>query len=205
MKRLIATLFAVALLASGSAAQIGFGVKGGLNLATAGGTDVSSIVQSRTGFAAGAYLNLSLPFLFTIQPEVLYTTKGFVVEHTYILGIQPSTFKTTYTYSYLEIPVLVKYSLPVPVLSPSVYVGPAVGILMSAKSKYEEPGSPALETDVKSAVSSTDYGLVVGASAHVLVADVEVRYEMGLTSTDGVNKAAIYNRVWSFMIGIPVY
>lgn len=204
MKRLRGILLVTFLFTTCSMAQISFGVKGGLNLATVGGADVSSIVKSRTGFTAGAYLEVSLPFLFTLQPEALYSTRGFVVEQTYTLAIQPSTFKTTYTYSYLEIPVLVKYSLPIPVMKPSLYVGPDVGILMNAKSRYEEPGSPAVDSDVKSTVTSTDYSVVVGASAHVLVADVDVRYILGLRSTDAVNKAAIYNRVWSVMVGIPL-
>lgn len=204
MKRIPGILLAVFFVTSCANAQMSFGIKGGLNIATVGGADVSSIVKSRTGFSVGGYLGLSLPFLFTVQPEVLYSTKGFIMEQSFSVSGQSYTYKSTNTYSYLEIPVLVKYSLPVPVVNPSLYAGPEVGILLTAKSKFEGTGSPTVDSDVKSAVTSTDYGVVFGASAHILVADFDLRYVLGLKSTDGVNQAKMYNRVWSVMVGIPL-
>lgn len=205
MRRLQGGLLAGLFFTTCSFAQVGFGIKGGLNIATVGGADVSSIVKSRTGFAAGGYLELSLPFLLTIQPEVLYSTKGFIMEQDYSALGQSYSYKSTNTYSYLEIPVLVKYSLPVPIVKPSLYVGPEIGVLLTAKSEFEGTGSPTVDTDIKSIVTSTDYGAVFGASAHILVADIDVRYVLGLKSTDGVSQSRIYNRVWSVMLGIPLF
>ena len=205
MKRLLGGLLAGLFLTTCSLAQISFGVKGGPNVATVGGADVSSIVKSRTGFSAGGYLELSLPFLLTIQPEILYSTKGFIMEQDYSALGQSYSYKSTNTYSYLEIPVLIKYSLPVPMIKPSLYVGPEIEVLLTAKSVFEGTGSPTVDTDIKSIVTSTDYGAVFGASTHILVADVDVRYVLGLKSTDGVNQAKMYNRVWSVMLGIPLF
>lgn len=153
----------------------------------------------------GGYVTISLPMLFTIQPEILYTTKGNIYEQNLSLLGQPVATKQTITNSYIEIPVLVKYSLPVPVINPSLYVGPAVGFLASAKSKFEETGAQTTESDFKSFVTNTDFGLAFGASAHVLVADLDVRYTMGLKSTAKLTPAKIYNRVFSIMAQIPLF
>jgi hypothetical protein len=206
MKRLICALALGFLFTAYSFGQIGFGIKGGVNFATIGGADAGPGIKSRTGFAAGGYLEVSLPFLLTIQPEVLYTTKGSIFEQTISRFGQPVTITQTSTYSYLEIPVLAKYSLPVPVVKPSLYVGPEVGFLLSAKNKFEDPGSPTTDSDIKSFIASTDFGAVLGASAHILVADLDLRYTLGLKSiSKAVSTTKVYNRVFSIMVQFPLF
>jgi hypothetical protein len=204
MKQLISALALGFLYTACSFGQIGFGVKGGVNFATIGGADAAPILKTRTGFAAGVYLEASLPFLLTVQPEALYTTKGFTLSSSYSTNPGQNVTSTN-TYSYLEIPVLLKYSLPVPVVKPSLYVGPEMGFLLSAKNKLEVSGQPAVETKMDSLLSSTDFGLVFGASAHVLIADIEARYTLGLKTTDKSGQAKLYNRVWSIMAAIPLF
>ena len=191
-------------LASSSFAQVGFGVKGGMNFAKIGGSDVIVDVKTRTGFAAGAYLEMSLPALITIQPEVLYSTKGVIFETNYTRLGQPATSTQTNTYTYLEVPVLVKYSFPIPVFKPTLYVGPEVGFLLNARARFEDTGASTVESDIKSIITGTDLGAVFGASVHVLAVDIEVRYTMGLKSTTKGYSANVYNRVWGIMAGIPL-
>jgi len=206
MKRLISALALGFLLTAVSFGQIGFGIKGGVNFASLGGAEVPSGTRSRTGFAAGGYFEVSLPMLFIIQPEVLYTTKGCIFDQSLSRLGQPVSVTQTNTYSYLEIPVLVKYSLPVPVVKPNLYVGPEVGFLLSAKDKFEETGAQTTETDIKSFIASTDFGAVFGASAHILVADLDLRYTLGLKSTSkAVSTAKVYNRVFSIMVQFPLF
>lgn len=200
MKRLVSTLALVFLTASLSQAQVGFGIKGGVNFANVGGADAPPNSKTLTGFAAGGYLEISLPMLFTIQPEVLYSQKGFTADENF-LG---TNVKVTGSLNYLEIPVLLKYSLPVPVVKPSLYAGPAMGILLSAKGKAEAAGQ-SQEEDIKSQTANTDFGLVLGASANVAIINVDVRYTLGLTTIDKNGTTKGYNRVWSIMVGIPLY
>ena len=187
-----------------SSAQVGFGVKGGVNFATVGGADAPSNAKSITGFAAGAYAENTIPFLFSIQPEVLYSTKGFTADETIDILGSPYTVKETGNLSYIDIPVLLKYTLPVPVLKPALYAGPYVGILLKAKAKGEITGFPAQEMDVKDQTTSTDFGLVFGASANVAIITVSARYGMGLTSMDKGGTGTVYNRVWSLMVELPL-
>ena len=199
MKQAIAVLMLVVLVSGSSQAQVGLGIKGGVNLANIGGTDAPPGSKTLTGFAAGGYVEISLPLLFTIQPEILYSQKG----STYDQSIFGTSVKITAKFNYLEIPVLVKYSFPVPVVKPSLYAGPAVGILLSAKAKAEAAGQ-SQEEDIKSQTTSTDFGLVVGASAHIAVIAVDVRYTLGLTTIDKTGATKGYNRVISIMVGIPL-
>ena len=198
MKRIVAVLVLGILVTASSFAQIELGVKGGINLANMSGSGAPPNTKTLAGFAGGGYLEISLPFLLTIQPEVLYSQKGFISEET-LLG---TNIKITGRLNYLEIPVLVKYSFPVPVVKPSVYAGPAVGILLSAKATAEAAGQSA-ETDIKDQTTSTDWGLVVGASAHIAVVTLDVRYTLGLTTADKTGSTKSYNRVLTVMLGFP--
>jgi hypothetical protein len=205
MKRILISLVVVVVFTAPLLSQMGFGIKGGVNLATIGGPDVPSYVKSRTGFSAGAYLEIRLPMLFTLQPELLYSTKGFTTNPYDVPVRQLASVTQTEVYSYLEIPVLVKYSLPVPVLHPSLYVGPQVGFLLSATSTIGAAGVASFETDIKSLLPGTDLGGVVGATVHMLVADVDVRYTFGMKTTTSGFPSSTYNRVWSIMVEIPLY
>lgn len=199
MKRIICLLAFCVLFTAYSVAQIGLGIKGGVNFANVGGTDAPPGAKTLTGFAAGGYVEISLPLLFTIQPEILYSQKGTTYDQT-VLG---TNFKVTAKLNYLEIPVLVKYSFPVPVVKPSLYVGPAMGILLSAKGTVEA-GGQSQEEDIKDQTTSTDWGLVVGASAHIAIITVDVRYTLGLTTIDKAGTTKGYNRVVGIMVGIPL-
>ncbi len=196
MKNFSAVLVLAVLCAGLSYSQVGIGIKGGVNFANIGGADARTDSKSLTGFAAGGYLEISLPVLFTIQPEVLYSMKGFAVERQYD--------KHTIHFNYLEIPVLVKYSFPVPVVKPSLYAGPAMGILLSAKEEDEFGGLPTVETDFTDNTTSVDWGLVLGASANIAVITVDIRYTLGLATVEKNIPAKVYNRVWSIMVGIPL-
>ena len=198
MKRFSAVLILVILCAGLSSAQVGIGIKGGVNFANVGGADAAPNSKTLIGFAAGGYLEISLPVLFTIQPEVLYSQKGFIDEN--FLG---TNVKVTSHFNYLEIPVLVKFSLPIPVVKPSLYAGPAMGILLSAKAKAEASGQSS-ETDIKDQITSTDWGLVVGASANIAIITVDIRYTLGLATIDKTSTTKAYNRVFSLMVGIPL-
>jgi hypothetical protein len=199
MKRIICVLALGVLFTAYSFAQIGLGIKGGVNFANVGGADAAPNSKTLTGFAAGGYLEISLPLLFTIQPEILYSQKGFTADE----NIFGTNVKVTGNLNYLEIPVLVKYSFPVPVVKPSLYVGPAMGILLSAKAKAEALGQ-STETDIKDQTTSMDWGLVFGASANIAIITVDVRYTLGLTSLDKNSSSKAYNRVFSIMVGIPL-
>lgn len=194
MKRVLFILAVLAVVSSLSVAQLGIskGIKGGLNMANFGGSDAGGS-SGITQFAAGIFVEFNLPGPFAIQPEALYSVKG---SKGTALGVE-----ITQTLSYIDIPVLLKYKLPTPGVTPSVYVGPSLGILVGAKAKAN--GS---EVDDKSAFPSSDIGAVFGAAIQLPLGatnlTLDARYDMGLSTLDKSGAAKVYNRVFQILVGI---
>lgn len=211
MKKLV-VLLAMTLLMSAVVypqISIGKGIKGGLNLATVGGADAEKLgsVTGITGFNAGIFLNIGLPGPFSIRPEVIYTVKGAK-----ITGTSPFPFTSTVTVTYVEIPLLVKFSIlaiPGAPMKPVVFAGPSLGILLTSKSKTEIPGQPTQETDGKSDTKSTDMGVVVGVGVDLdliaLSLTVDARYTFGLGTFDqsgAPGPSEVKHRVVSVNVGV---
>lgn len=203
MKRqslLVALALTAMILFSGSAlAQLGInkGIKGGLNIATlrVDGDDFDP--SSRTGIAAGGFLEIDPIGPLAVQAEVLYSQKGAEFE---ILG---QTAKSTA--DYIEIPVVVKLGLPlVPTISYHVHAGPAFAFKVS-----EDTESAFANASDEDAFKSTDFGAVIGFGlefeALISKVTVDARYTLGLTNVnnDEADDAIdIKNGVVSVLVGI---
>jgi len=113
-----------------------FGLKAGVNLSNLYGKDAEpgpgESKKSLVGPTGGGFLLLDLPGNLDFQGEILYSSKGAVMEG--------SGYKLTETYGYLEVPILLKYGLPTPgLVKPSLFVGPSFGALMSARGRWRPP------------------------------------------------------------------
>jgi opacity protein-like surface antigen len=190
MKRLTVTLFAIVLLFSMSSlasAQglTGYGIKAGLNLANISedwSDDWEGVEKKmKTGFSVGGFITYSINEMFAIQPEALYTMKGAKWEWA------DEGWQDEEKLAYLEIPVLAKFTIPTQGnIAPNLFVGPALGILLSAK-YYEEWDSESEERDIKDDMKSTDFGLAFGAGVEIgmphSAITIDGRYTLGLTNT----------------------
>lgn len=191
MKKLLSLICAFALISvagintATAQSPLNFGLRGGLNIANLNNVDGT---DARTGFTAGAYLNFKVPMSpVSIQPEILYTQKGFDASGT-ISGQQIST---TTKLDYIEIPVLAKFSFAPGPFTPKVYFGPYVGFNVKAEVEAEGGGQSGT-TDIKDSVKDTDFGVVVGAEVSISKFNVGIRYGAGLTKiaeddSDGKN------------------
>jgi len=100
------------------------GVKGGVNLSNVYDSEGENFVaDSKFGFAVGGFISVPIGRYFGIQPEVLFSQKGFKSSGTY-LG---STYTMTRTTNYIDIPLLVAFK---PVESVSLLFGPQFSYLM---------------------------------------------------------------------------
>jgi|SRR5699024_6939966 len=181
MKKLLYSLcilLAIGLVSKPAQAQssIDFGIRGGLNFANLNDTDLDT--DSRTGFMVGVYANYLIPNSpVSIQPEVLYTQKGFEYgDATAKLG-------------YIEIPVLAKFDWVMDGnITPHVYFGPYIGFNVSAEAEGPQGD---VDVDIEDTVNTTDFGVIVGAGVDVNRFNVGVRYGAGLTEVadniDGKN------------------
>lgn len=164
------------------------GVRAGVNFTTWGGDGVDDLdpdPDRRTGFLAGAFVQLDFAGPFALQPELLYIQKGAVQESTTQEG---TTVTRTFKLDYIEIPVLAKFQFPLGgPFSPNLFAGPSIGFSASAEAEDEVGGRSGTE-DISDRVSSTEFGLIFGVGGDFGIGaatiTVDARYGLGLTSVD---------------------
>ncbi|MBI5267360.1 MAG: PorT family protein [candidate division Zixibacteria bacterium] len=202
MKRfLILTTALLLVLALGVNAQeataakkMHFGITGGLSMGNLSGSDadpgVGESKKMRVGFAGGVFADFGLGTTFALQPQLLYVQKGVKYEAT------GATEKNKF--DYLEVPVLLKW---VPQMQgkmqPTIFVGPYLGFLMSAKSDT---------VDVKDSLKTTDFGITFGAGFGSKMTSGElffdVRLDLGLTEIDdSAVPSNVKNTAFMAMVG----
>ena len=170
VKKILSAVALVFLCAGATAGPLPeFGVKGGLNFSSINLSDLDA--SPRTGYAAGLFVNLALPGL-GLQGEALYTVKGF--KQGSLLGVE----EIEYREHYIQIPVLAKFSLPIPMVSPSFYLGPSVSIPMKGEYKTDRDWVE-FEDDAESLIWSMILGLDLTLMDTLVI---DLRYDWGLSS-----------------------
>lgn len=124
-------LFVSAGIAQDKGSSLHFGPKVGLNLSNVYDSEEENFdADAKVGFAAGIFVAIPLGRLLGIQPELLYSQKGFKASGS-MLG---NDYTFTRTLNYLDIPLLV-------VVKPSemfsIVAGPQYSYLMSTKDVFE--------------------------------------------------------------------
>ena len=210
-KSLPVTILLVALSAMTASAQeakvgkMSVGIKGGLRISTLKGDSLAVIVEdmdhaatvpsnkSWTGAGFGAFVSYSISQSIAIQPELLYIKKGS--KFTFSDG-----GTTTAKSAWLEIPLLLKFSLPLKGggIVPAFFAGPFVGIVTSAE--FQQHGfavtseAPA-DFDTKDSLNSTDFGITFGSQLGYKLLEGEIfldaRYDVGMTK---ILKSGAFNR-----------
>lgn len=228
MKKILAFIIVITgfLTITDMSARTSFGLKTGLNIANLTGKDVDIVAEglkSKLGINGGVFVNLGISNVFSIQPELLYSQKGWKIE----IEDKGDMFGNNYTifysgiykYNYIDIPVLVVLSIPVSEnFTPKLFLGPSLGINLSAKGKlsikvdysqeleehgftdYEEDD----EADLKEFTKTTDYGLVTGVNFEISGFIIEARYSLSLNTFFALEEGEEYdirNSVVSIMIG----
>jgi len=173
MKKIILSSIAVVLFFSAysqtAKSPIGFGIKAGVNFAklkTESG-NLETKTASQTGLNAGVFAEIPAGMNFTVQPELTYSSMGYEVQ---------SSFGTVNgRYTYLSLPVLLKYTFPGSGFG--VYAGPQVGYLLSANREFNGTTS-----DVKDQLKKTDFSAVFGSEFTIPNSGFVIsgRYQLGL-------------------------
>jgi hypothetical protein len=206
MKRLVTVLVIAAFaglmaLPQPAAAGAQFGLKFGANTAQITGADAEDLagtLSSKVGFTAGIFLAFNLGKVVTIQWEALYTMKGSSFEFTDL----DDTYTGKLYGNYIEIPLLLKIKIPLPVLQPFVFAGPSVGFLLSEKTEIAGEEIPMDEK----LLTNNDYGAIFGAGFNLGRSFmIDVRYSLGLQKVidtiEGETPPDVKNGVWAATIG----
>lgn len=207
MKKIISLLF-VALCLSGTTpafAQIGFGVKGGLNLAASPSMDVSKDAvktDNYTGFFIGPMAEVAIPIVgLGADAAIMYSQKGN--------KFNGQTMKQ----QGIEIPVNLKYSIGMSSLV-AVYVAAGPSFFVNLKSANEFVDALEGFPDVNEIKDKIDYETAeiafnVGAGVKFLGSfQAGINYNIPVTDSgiimstlsDIIPKSSIKTRVWQVSV-----
>lgn len=110
--------------------RFNFGVKAGANLSNIWDTDAEDFsADPKFGFAGGVFISLPLGKLLAIQPEVIFSQKGYKASGTFLTV----PYEVTRTSNYLDIPILLAFR---PADFISILAGPQIGFQLSQKDKF---------------------------------------------------------------------
>ena len=191
--------------------SLGFDLKGGLNLAKLYGGEVIEWEDfgDKTKFMLGMIVDLdfrlSIGDYFTLQPEILFSQKG--VETVWDAETSFQGFDRRRELGYFEIPILLKLSIPAGRVSPSFYLGPALDILLYAKTVYKDE-----VINKKKDYKNIDFGVTIGGELDIIAGPGRViigsRYTRGLNYMDKdgsfYEENGLMNSVISILVGYGI-
>lgn len=185
LKGLFLGLALLALAAGQASAQtFNLGLEAGANFSNFIGSDVTTdnVTGSRLGFVGGGFLSLNFGNSFAIRPEILYEQKG-----------GKDTSNNTYQLDYVEIPVLLKFSLGTPGINPAILLGPSFSFNMVAQ--VANSGNTSTITNS----NGSDIGVIGGVEVDIDKFLVSGRYELGFN--DVATSTHLQNGTLTFLVG----
>jgi len=216
-------LTALAVCSCGAFAQVSLIPKAGVNFANAVLSDNNALEggkSSLVGFTAGLGFNFSLSSdnFLSIQPEILYSQKGFSSAASGLIS-----YEGDYRLNYLEIPLLAKINFGGEKVRLYVNAGPSIGYLLSGRVNGRGSFLGLVSTSIDESIKFTDsptpldirqldanrieaglnFGGGVGyAFLGSTALFVDIRYNMGLT--DFNNQEQSKNRVFALTAGLQI-
>jgi len=203
MKKLILMMAAIAFIANGSNAQgtgsdtrdqLQFGAKIGANLSNVYDSQGQDFVaDSKIGVAGGVFVALPIGKYIGIQPELLFSQKGFKGSGT-ILG---SSYSFTRTTSYIDIPILLAIK-PIPMLT--ILVGPQYSYLLKQKDSFDNAilsGSQEQQFDNDNIRKNTLCATGgVDINLNPIVIGARVGWDFQQNNGDGTSTTPRYKNMW---------
>ena len=198
MRTFLLAIAAIAFSAVSTHAQTtSFGLKAGMTAVnmkmSSSGFTIS--LKTKIGFYAGAFAEVGVSEKFAIQPELFYSSMGSKMKG----NDSVQSYSATENLGYINLPVLLKYKAD----GFSVFAGPQVGYLLSAKSKDSESNS----IDDKDEYKPIEIAGVIGAGYTLTNGfGIDARYQFGLSNlikdaqgTDATAKNS------AFMVGVHYF
>jgi cellobiose-specific phosphotransferase system component IIB len=200
MKRIMMMIMAVISLAINVIAQenaaplqnrVNFGLKAGTNYSNV--YDIKGdgfVADGKFGLAGGAFISIPIGPYFGIQPEILYSQKGFRATGE-ILGVIDYEF--THTTSYIDVPLLFAFK-PVGILT--LLVGPQVSFLV--KQKDEMTNSSITQEFPVDNLRKNTFCFLGGADINLnkIVLGLRAGWDIQDNNGDGTVTSPRYKNVW---------
>ena len=189
MKKITVIVFLIIFCASALSADelLNTGMKLGLNYSKFIGKDIQGKgVNSIPGFSLGGFINYKLNDRFSLQPEVLITTKGSLINTVGDINLHN-------VFIYYEMPVLVKFTFPGNRrFKPVLFCGPVVDVTCLTIN----------DTDFPDDIRKIDLGFVLDAGIEFSKISLDIRYNQGLLNFDkSADDISLKNSTVSFIVG----
>ena len=169
--------------------ELKLGFKAGVNFSNVYDEEGQDFVaQGKTGFAAGAFVAIPIGKFFGVQPEVMYSQKGFKAVGK-ILGFDYNYTRTT---TFVDIPLLLQIK-PIPMLS--IVAGPQFSYLLETKNEFNGSSSTTTEQSINSDnYKKNIFGFVVGADVNIDHFSLSARagWDISKSDVDGNSSAPRY-------------
>ena len=179
--------------------ELKLGIKAGLNYSNVYDEQGEDFVATgKAGFAAGAFVSIPLGKFFGIQPEVLYSQKGYKATGS-VLGLKYDYSKTT---TFVDIPLLLQIK-PIPMLS--FVAGPQFSYLLDTKNTFNGTTTTTTEASVNADnYKKNIFGFVVGADVNIdhFIISGRAGWDISKSDADGNSTAPRYkNQVLQLTLG----
>jgi len=171
-----------------------FGIKGGLNVSNVyDSKDENFDTNAKLGWAAGVFLGIPLSTYVGIQPELLYSQRGFQGSGS-LLG---SDYEYKRTTNYLDVPIFLAIK-PSPIVT--LLAGPQFSFLMSSNNDFKNDiisGGLEQEFDNEDLRKNT-LCLTGGIDLNLenLVLSGRAGWDLKENNEDGTSKTPRYKNVW---------
>jgi outer membrane protein with beta-barrel domain len=174
--------------------KIHIGAKIGMNYANVYDSQGEEFdADPKFGLAAGAFLSIPIGTYFGIQPELMFSQKGFKATGT-VLGAE---YKFTRTTNYLDIPI---YLALKPSSFLTIVAGPQFSYLMSRKDKFE---SSFLNTEQEDEfenenIRKNTLGVSLGLDINInhFVIGARAAWDLQDNKGDGTSSTPRYKNTW---------
>ncbi|MDD2192028.1 MAG: porin family protein [Bacteroidales bacterium] len=206
MKKTILILAATFLLATNLSAQIGngsdsrdnlrFGVKAGMNLSNMYDSKNEQYdADTKVGFVGGVFISIPIVGkVIGIQPEVLFSQKGFSASTNYPLIGEISFTRTT---NYLDIPIFLAFK---PIENLTILAGPQYSYLFKQIDNFKGLGANnSVVTDFENEnIRKNTFSLAIGADLNFNYFVVGIRGGWDLTNNNGngTSDTPRYKNAW---------
>jgi hypothetical protein len=171
-----------------------FGLKVGTNYSNVYDSQGEDFVaDAKFGLAGGAFVSIPIGSFFGIQPEVLFSQKGYKSTGTF-LG---SSYSMTRTTDYLDIPLFVVIK---PIENVSILFGPQFSYLMKQKDDFTGGTitSTQEETYTNDNYRKNTFCLTGGADLNIdhLVIGLRAGWDVENNNGDGTTTTPRYKNMW---------
>lgn len=190
--------------------EFGFGIKGGINVSNVYDEEGEGFVaDNRVGFYGGVFVSVPLGTYIGLQPEILYSQKGFKGKGTIGGSLLGTSYDFERTSDYLDIPLQLQIK---PIKELTFLVGPQFSYLMNTKDELRGNGFEI--TQEQEEELSTDnikkniFGFVVGAEANIsgFLISARAGWDITKSDADGDSVSPRYkNQVLQFGVGYTFY